>query len=92
MAFQTERLKHCKYSALEAKYHFMPVAVETSGVFGPEAHEFFHQLECRLACVSLEPKSLQLLIQRVSVAVQTDNATAVLGTVAKNSLLQDSSN
>ena len=52
---------------------------------------FFHQLGCRLARVSLEPKSLQFLIQRVFMAVQRGNATAGLGTFAKDSLLQDSS-
>ena len=87
VALQAEHLKHSKYSALEAKYHFVPVAVETSGVFGPEAHEFLHELGHRMARVSLEPKSLQFLIQQISVAVQRGNATAVLGTVARDSLL-----
>ena len=41
VALQAECLKHSKYSTLETKYHFVLVAVETSGVFGPEAHEFF---------------------------------------------------
>ena len=37
---QAERLRHLKYLELEATYHFVPVVVETLGVFGPEAHEF----------------------------------------------------
>ena len=37
--------------------------------------------------MSSEPKSLQYLIQRVPVAVQRGNASAVLGTVTKDSLL-----
>ena len=41
VALQAEHLKHSKYSALKAKCHFVPKAVETSGVFGPEVHEFF---------------------------------------------------
>ena len=82
---QTEQLKHRKYSKLEAKYHFVPVVVETSGVLGPEAHEFLHDLGLRMACVSSETNSLQFLMQRISVAVQRGNAAAVLGTATKDS-------
>ena len=34
---ETERRKKAKYSHLERSHCFIPVAVETLGVFGPEA-------------------------------------------------------
>ena len=61
-------------------------------MYGIKAHEFFHELGYSLARVPLEPKSFKFLIQRLSVAAQRGNATAMLGTVTKDSLLQDSSN
>lgn len=49
VALQVEHLKHSKYSALEAKFNFVPVVVETSRVFDPEAHEFLHKLRLCMA-------------------------------------------
>ena len=37
VAMQVEQLKHSKYPNLESKCDFLPVAVETSVAFGPEA-------------------------------------------------------
>ena len=85
VALQTERLKHSKYTALEAKFFFVPVVVETLGVFGSEACEFFHKLGSRMTRIPLEPKSFQYLVQRISVAVQRGNVAAVMGIVAKDS-------
>ena len=84
VALQAESLKHFKYSALEAKFHFVSVVVETFGVFGIKAYEFFHELGLCMVQASLESNSFKFLIQRISVAVQRGNAAAVLGTVAKD--------
>ncbi|XP_047992700.1 uncharacterized protein LOC125231302 [Leguminivora glycinivorella] len=40
--------KHTKYSALETAYDFVPVAIETAGPWGSEAHSFFRELGRRL--------------------------------------------
>ena len=37
MAVQAEHLKSAKYAALKASHHFVPFAVETSGVLGQAA-------------------------------------------------------
>ena len=44
VALPDEQLKHYKWLELEAKFHFVPVAVETSRVLDPEAHKFLHNL------------------------------------------------
>ena len=42
VAAQAEQRKRLKYAELEANHHFVPVAIETSGVCGPEALQFLH--------------------------------------------------
>ena len=66
---------------LDASHHFVPVAVETSGVLGPEVHHFLQDLGCHLREATREQRSFQFLLQRVSVAVQRGIAAAVLGSM-----------
>ena len=80
VASQAERNKCQKYALLCTSHHFVPIAIETSGVFGPEAASFFGELGRRIRAETGEPRSLQFLLQGISVAVQRGNAAAVLGT------------
>ena len=57
-----------------------PLAIETSGVFGPGTQEFLTELGRRLIRVSGDPLARSYMIQQISVAVQRGNATSVLGT------------
>ena len=66
-------------------YFFTPVAIETSGVFGPKTTEFLKELGHRLRQVSGEANSFAYLTQRLSVAVQRGNAASVLGTIKMDS-------
>ena len=61
------------------------MVVKTLGMFGSEAREFLHELGSRMTRISLEHKSFHYLIQKISIAVQRGNASAVLETVAKES-------
>ena len=63
----------------------MPVAIKTSGVFGPKALSFLHELGSRLISVSMEPQARNYLLQRISVAIQRANAAAVMGTLSSDS-------
>jgi hypothetical protein len=47
-AAHTESLKVAKYAYLSSAYHFVPIAVETLGTYGPEAAGFFKSLGQRL--------------------------------------------
>ena len=69
-----------KYEALSCTHHFVPVAIETTGVFGPEAKSFIKELANRVKSETKEEKARPFLIQQLSVAVQRGNAAAVLGT------------
>ena len=80
VADQAEERKKAKYAELATTHHFVPLAVETTGVFGSEAQMFFRKLGRRIRDESGEPLAYQYLLQRISVAVQRGNAAAVLGT------------
>ena len=81
VAMQAEQVKRAKYAHLDASHHFVPVAVETSGVLGPEAHCFLRELGHRISDATGEQRSLQYLLQRVAVAVQRGNTAAILGSL-----------
>ena len=80
VASQAEKAKTQKYALLGTSHHFVPFAIETSGVFGPEAITFIKELGHRIRAETGEPRSLQFLMQGIAVAVQRGNAAAVRGT------------
>ena len=65
-----------KYALLCTSHHFVLIAIETSGVFGPEAASFFGELGRQIRAETGEPRSLQFLLQGIAVAVQQGNAAA----------------
>ena len=77
------------YAELLVSHHFVPIAIETSGVFGPEAVAFFKDLGHRLRAQSGDPLSYTYLVQQVAVAIQQGNTAAVLGTVRPSSRAAD---
>ena len=72
--------KKNKYLTIARTHHFVPVVVETSGAFGPDALQLLMDIARRIRAVTREIKSRAYLFQRVSVALQQGNAAAVLGT------------
>ena len=80
-AIHAEKEKHKSYGFLGNSYHFVPVAVETSGTFGPEAKSFFRDLGARIKHASGDKMAHNFLIQRISVAIQRGNCMAILGTM-----------
>jgi hypothetical protein len=81
VADDAEQRKTLKYRSLSPHYLFTPIAVETLGAIGQEALTFFMDLGRRIATATDEPRSLQFLLQRLSVTIQRGNAACVLGTV-----------
>ena len=68
----------------KSTHFFVPVAVETSGVFGPEAMKLFLDIARRVKATTHESQSRMFLFQQVSVAIQRGNAASVLGTAASH--------
>ena len=56
------------------------MAIETTGVFRPEAREFIKEVAKHVKSVTKEEKARSYLLQQISVAVQWGNAAAILGT------------
>ena len=79
VAAEAEGRKKLKYSSLNSSY-FMPVAVETLGVIGPDSLVFLHDLASRIRKATKEPLVLQYLLQRLSVSIQCGNAIAICST------------
>ena len=68
-----------KYKTIAQTHLFCPIAIETSGVFGPVASAILHDLAPHIKDVSKELNSRAYLFQKISVAVQRDNAASVMG-------------
>jgi hypothetical protein len=79
-AASAEEKKTRKYSDIISGVDFVPVAIETSGVWGTHAMDLVTEIGRRIAAVVHEPRSTTFLRQRISVAVQRGNAWCVLGT------------
>lgn len=81
VAKEAEDLKTAKYSHLTANYHFVPVAIETLGAFGPSARSFFKELAGRLRDITWDPATYFNLCQRISVCIQRSNSISMLGSL-----------
>ena len=82
-AATAELLKSQKYADIIAGVDFVPVAIETSGVWGEQAASLVKEVGRRICAISHEPRSTSYLRQRIAVAVQRGNAFCVLGTLSK---------
>ena len=75
-----EQKKVIKYGDMSSAVDFVPVAIETSGVWGEEALNIVTEIGRRIAELTHDPRSTVFLRQRISVAVQRGNAACVNGT------------
>ena len=82
VATAAEARKMAKYSNLSGFHVFVQVAIETSGVLGPETGAFVKELGRCLRQVTGDELSYQHLLQRLSIAVQRGNAASVMGSVS----------
>ena len=70
--------KKNKYSDLRQSIDFVPVALETSGVWGPEGRALIRELGRRIGIAQHDTRSTMFLLQRISIAVQRGNAECIL--------------
>ena len=81
--------KNAKCADIIVGVDFVPLVIETSGVWGEHALILVKEVGRRIAEVSKEPRSTTFLRQRLMVAVQRGNATCILG--ALHLMVNDSS-
>ena len=86
VADDAEFRKTQKYSNLISSHYFVPLAVESLGVFGKEAQSFLKELGQRVKSSSGDPMAHRYLVQQISVAVQRGNTAAVLGSTGVTGL------
>ena len=89
VAAMAETRKKGKYATMDSSHSFQPIAVETTGVFGPETMSFISALGRRICQTSGEKKSFSFLLQRLAVAIQRGNSACVVGTLGNNSSPED---
>jgi hypothetical protein len=73
--------KHKLYADLEGRYILVPVAIETTGVFGEEGLKLLKSIGKRITEVTGERRATQYLLQRISIALQRGNTASILGTL-----------
>ena len=79
-ADQAERDKHNHYLELKDQYIFTPLAFESLGSIGPETEVFLAKLGKLMKNNTGEPRSLDFLLQRISIAIQRGNAISIRDT------------
>ena len=67
----------------------MPLAVETLGPWGEDAKKLIRDIGRRIEANSGEKRATSFLFQRLGVAIQRGDATAVLGTIPRSSRLNE---
>ena len=76
-ANEAESIKWSKYSSPTDRFHFHPIAVETSGVFGESTLVFLLSLGSRIASAKGDVREHTWLIQRISFAIVRGNAMSI---------------
>jgi hypothetical protein len=76
-------LKHSKYQTISQTHIFIPVAIETSGVWNDEGLNFMIELGRRLTAITSDQRETTFLLQRISIAIQRSNSISFNGTFPK---------
>lgn len=89
-AAETAQERKKKYYAfLLDRFLFIPVAIETTGVWAGEGLRLIEAIGERIASATGEGRAKAFLIQRISVAVQRGNVSAVLGALPPGMELEE---
>ncbi len=70
-----------KYAFLAGPHEFIPVAVETSGVWSNDALRLIQRIGQKVSDVTGEVRATSYLFQRMSIILQRGNAASILGTL-----------
>ena len=77
-AAKAEKAKRDKYPDLVRRYRFEPVAIETSGVYGPTTKNIVSEIGRRISEKTGDRRETAWLKQRLSIAIQKGNALSIL--------------
>ena len=88
-AKQAETRKFDHYANLRDQFVFVPVATETSGVFGKLALDLFKKIGSKISEKTHEKRATSYFIQRISLAIQRGNVASILGTLPPSKNLNE---
>ena len=77
-AAKAENAKRTKYPDLVRRYRFEPVAIETSGVFGPSSRNIIFEIGKRISEKTGDKRETMWLKQRLSIVIQKGNALSII--------------
>ncbi len=80
-AKKAEEDKKIHYKDLMDQFIFVPVATETSGIFGSEGLALLKKIGSKISNVTQEKRSTSYLFQRIAVAIQRGNVASIMGTI-----------
>jgi hypothetical protein len=74
--------KTAKYASIAQSHIFLPLAIETLGVWNADGDSFLCDLGSKICDITGDPRETSFLFQRLSVAVQRGNAASFSGSFA----------
>ena len=77
-AFKAENYKRTKYSNLIGNFRVEPIAIETSGAFGPSTKIIVNEIGKRISEKTGEKRECIWLKQRLSIVIQRGNALSII--------------
>ena len=81
-ADEGEKKKYAKYEHIAEEHHFVPIAIETMGVWGTSGLKLVREIGAKISEITGDNRSTSHLLQSISMAIQRGNAISVLGTHA----------
>ena len=89
VAKKAEDDKDWKYRSMTNEFHFVPICVETMGVWGPKGYKFIKEVGKLISDKTMERRSTSYLRQSISMEIQRGNCASILGTVESPRLLEE---
>ena len=80
-ASKAENAKRSKYPDLVNRYRFEPIAIETSGVFGPTTRQIIQEIGKSISEKTGDKRETLWLKQRLNIAIQKGNALSIISSV-----------
>ena len=78
---KAENSKRSKYPELVQRCKFEPIAIETSGVFGPSTRNIVHKIGKRITDKTGDKREKLWLKQHLNIAIQKGNALSIISSV-----------
>lgn len=83
-AKQAEDHKYRHYNDLMDQFIFVPIATETSGIYGTVGLQLIKKIGSKIKAVTNEKRATSYLIQRIAITIQRGNVASIFGTLPRS--------